>query len=253
MSKVAITYICTGKYKRFFPAFYESFRENFCPNDERTFVIITDDVEWVKAQSQGDILAYDTQRRFKKDEDNADYCKFRKWKDILLAEDFLETQDYAFYFNGNSICMRHTTLDDILGGMEDLCLHRNNSPKASELSDIRSAAWYDPTGTKYVMPGLAGGTSKRFLQCARFIEACRNYDAVFGYDRRDMVPWHDETYYNRYFSIVMKTRQVMEHTLMKGVFAGGLVCAFCSEADATTVWHSDNDKSNNAHIAIYDK
>ena len=202
MSKVAITYICTGKYKRFFPAFYGSFRENFCPNDERTFVVITDDVEWVKAQSQGDILAYDTQRRFKKDEDNADYCKFRKWKDILLAEDFLETQDYAFYFNGNTVCLKPTTVDDMLHGKDEVVKtewysddYFGKEPSASAFNYQEARAHY---GYSYYQCCLYGGTAQRFLQCARFIESCRNYDAVFGYDRGDIVPFHDETYYNKY-------------------------------------------------------
>ena len=105
--KLAITYICTGKYNVFFKDFYDSFHENFCKEHQVTYVIITDQPSLYTKYK--DCKLYHVQRYFKHSDLN--FIKFRKWRDILLSEDFLQTQDYCFYMNSNLQCIKRITLE----------------------------------------------------------------------------------------------------------------------------------------------
>ena len=43
MNKIAVLYICTGKYNQFFDGFYKSAMKYFMTNHEKTFFVWTDD------------------------------------------------------------------------------------------------------------------------------------------------------------------------------------------------------------------
>ena len=103
MIKVAILYICTGKYSRFFADFYTSAKkyllndvahvEYFVFTDDQN-IVETEDVHIIHKESRG--FPYDTLFRF----------------DMFLSiEKELEAFDYAFFFNSNMVFVDHIGLD----------------------------------------------------------------------------------------------------------------------------------------------
>ena len=208
--KLGITYICTSKYNTFFKDFYESFNDAFCPGNKLTFVIITDQPDTYKDYKN--VKIYDVQRYYKGKDVN--YIKFRKWKDILLAEDFLETQDYCFYMNSNIRCNQMVTLEDLFKDKDQYAVYhslfdRSNMPMYTSLVEHKQSGAYFAAkdkasypNYKYYQAGNIGATSKKFLKMCYFIESIRQYDLFYGLDK--YVPWHDENYYNKYINLLTK-------------------------------------------------
>lgn len=208
--KLSISYICTGKYNIFFKDFYESFQDCFCKGHKLSFVIATDQPSsYCKYK---DCKLYHVQRYFKHSDLN--FIKFRKWHDILLAEDFLQTQDYCFYMNGNLRCHSKVTLDDLFNGKQQYAVYHSlfdktvMDMKESLTTCKQSAAYFDAWNSdnypnyKYYQAGNVGATSKEFLRMCHFIESSRHYDAYHGFDK--YIKWHDETYYNKYINTLVK-------------------------------------------------
>lgn len=54
--KVAILYICTGRYNQFFKGFYESCERNFLPNSNKEYFVWTDDDGL--AEGRGNVYIY---------------------------------------------------------------------------------------------------------------------------------------------------------------------------------------------------
>jgi len=210
-NKLCIAYTCTGKYSVFFKDFYDSFKLNFCNGNYLTFAIFTDQPSMYNGLK--DVKIYHVQRNVKPDD--ANYAKFRKFKDILLAEDYLETQDYIFYMNGNLTCQQPVTLDELFNGKDQYAVYHslfniNKLPMYESLTKHpKSAAFFDAQDKlsypnyMYFQSGNIGATSKQFLKMCYYIESCRNYDLFYGYDR--YIKWHDETYYNKYINTLIKT------------------------------------------------
>lgn len=209
--KLCITYICTGKYNTFFNDFYESFKENFCQGNYLSFAVFTDKPSlYIKYK---DCHVYHVQRYHRNSD--IDFVKFRKWRDILLAEDYLMTQDYCFYINGNLRCVRPVTLDELFNGKDQYAVHHSlfdidKKPMYDALCKCdRSACYFNAQDRSsypnymYFQAGNVGATSKKFLKMCQFIESARLFDNFYGYTQ--YVPWHDETYYNKYINSLIKT------------------------------------------------
>ena len=210
VKKLCITYICTGKYNLFFYDFYRTFNENFCPGHNLTFAVITDKPEI--CNNIKNVKVYDIQRHYKSKDVN--FIKFRKWKDILICEDLLLEQDYCFFINSNLTCTNKVTLDELFKGKsqyavyhslfgiqsmpmyESLCKH----PKSAAFFDAQNRLKYP--NYMYFQAGNTGATSQQFLKMCNFIESCRQYDLFYGLDK--YIPWHDETYYNKYINTILK-------------------------------------------------
>lgn len=207
--KLCITYICTGKYNIFFKDFYESFKDNFCKEHDVTCAIITDSPHLYNQYK--DCVVYNVQRYYNND---INYIKFRKFRDILIAEDYLETQNYCFYINGNLRCNNKVTLDELMGGKDQYAVYHSlfdihTMPMYESLTENRASAAYFTANDrnlypnyKYYQAGNFGASKHKFLQMCRFIESARNFDLYYGYDR--YIKWHDETYYNKYINTLTK-------------------------------------------------
>jgi hypothetical protein len=141
------------------------------------------------------------------------FIKFRKWRDILLAEDYLETQDYCFYMNSNLRCNRPVYIEELFGEYEQYAVTHSlfdsdsmamyESLTKCEQSAAYFKAW-DKTlypNYKYFQAGNVGAISSKFLKMAKFIESARYFDDYNNLDKN--IEWHDETYYNKYINSVL--------------------------------------------------
>ena len=194
MSSIAILYICTGVYKKFWPGFFESFEQNFLPDTRKEYYIFTDapkieysDNERVHIyirKPQG--WPYDTLFRFD-----------MFWE---IKKDW-EHCDYAVFINSNFRCVTKVTEDEFLPVTERLVVASHaasfgwNPDKMDYCRDSNSLA-YIPygQGQYYIMGGLNGGKTEAYLEMIKTLKD----NIADDYSRGVIAVRHDESHINHY-------------------------------------------------------
>lgn len=205
MAKVAILYICTGRYDVFWKDFYESYEKLFLPRSLKDYFVFTDAKQ----------LIY-------KDRDNV-HVIFQEslgWPDNTLMRyhmflgirEQLETYDYIYFMNANCQCMTEITEEEFLPKQDKPLIvvqhpsfYADGNEKFTYDRNPKSTA-YIPMGEGkvYVCGGVNGGTAEAFLAMSE--EIAKNVDI----DKRNKVIalWHDESHINRY--IVSHDQYIMQ-------------------------------------------
>lgn len=195
--RIAILYICTGKYHVFFDDFYKSCECFFLPNVEKTYFVFSDhselaDVEHVKFY-------------FKECEGFPNDSLFR-FRTFLLAEKELQEYDYVFFFNSNILFVALVD-DSILPGVKDgylCCLDADYdkvypNPCFYPYERRKQSNAYVPRGKKtyrYYHAGVNGGRSKEYLEMCRTLKENIEEDNKKGI----IALYHDESHINKYFT-----------------------------------------------------
>lgn len=195
--KIAITYICTGKYERFWDEFYSSCEKYFYPDTKKHYFVFTESKR-IMAQKQKNVSCiyqgragwpYDTLLRF-------------HW--FAMIQDRLKEFDYCYFCNANSIFLRTVTAEVIPFPTEEkpliLWCHTAHYEDHSS-NDITTEA--NPLSTAYVGPdvqcrqhggGFYGGTASAYLQMT--LELRDNIQKDL--DNGIIAVWHDQSHIIKY-------------------------------------------------------
>lgn len=196
--KIAVLYICTGKYNQFFEGFYKSAEHFFLPNTDKEYFVFTDDMKLSEASNVH--LVYKKCEGFPKD-------SLFRFKMFLGIKDQLAKFDYIFFFNSNSQFLQTIRPGEILPSNSGSGLVAAYWPRRHGLLNTppyypyernkQSKAYIPPFkgDYHYYMGGLNGGTSRAFL---RMIEICGK-NIQDDYDRGIIACVHDESHINHYF------------------------------------------------------
>ncbi len=190
--RVAILYVCTGRYEIFWKDFYLTAEKYFLPRANKTYYVFTDaesifqeDSETVKKVYQESLgWPGNTLFRFKM------FAKFAKE---------LETFDYVFFFNANAVFLQEIN-EDILPNDGLLVVQHPvyyNKPRRKFPYDQNPESLaYIPKnkGDVYVVGGVNGGTGKDYTKLILDLE--RNID--IDYQKGIIALWHDESHLNKY-------------------------------------------------------
>lgn len=197
--KVAILYICTGKYNQFFSGFYESCEKYFLKDIASVdYFVFTDEislstasnVHLIERQCQG--FPLDSLFRFDM---------------FLQVEKELVKFDYLFFFNSNMLFVAPVGRE-ILPEKEGLCavLHPGYYRKPNFLypyeRNKKSTAYIDPPKLfqhkkySYYMGSLNGGKTEAYLE---FIRTCSE-NTHKDYNQGLVAMVHDESHLNKYLS-----------------------------------------------------
>lgn len=195
MSKVAILYICTGKYDVFWKEFYISCEKNFLPTAYKKYFVFTDSKELYS------------------EKDNARICKIYQQKmgwpyDTLMRfelfshiEKELEGFDYIFFFNANALFLRTVNESQLLDPTNKLfvVMHpgwvkRNKFFLPYERNKKSTAYIPYGNGSRYFMGGVNGGTSVAYLKLINTLKENIQVDL----NNNIIAKWHDESHLNRY-------------------------------------------------------
>lgn len=192
MEKIAILYICTGKYSIFWNGFYASTKINLFKNCHLEYFVFTDqkitnldkNVHLIYQEKMG--WPHDTLLR---------YHLFSKIKTSL------EKFDYIFFMNANLIVEKEIT-EDLLPSEEQLLgvIHPGFFDKARhhftyERNPLSTAFISLNEGEHYFMGGFNGGKTNGFLKLIEVLTTNIQNDL----DRNIIAIWHDESHINRYF------------------------------------------------------
>lgn len=191
--KIAILYICTGRYNQFFKDFYESTEKYFLQSKaEKEYYVFTDDMELSTAPNVH--LFYKKYEGFPMD-------SLFRFDMFLRVKDEILNHDYAYFFNANML---------FVAPVDEAFL-----PKESDMTAVihpgqyrrwpcfypyernkKSKAYIAPYegNYHYYMGSLNGGKAEAFV---KFAEVCskRTHE---DYDNGIIALVHDESHLNKY-------------------------------------------------------
>lgn len=192
--KIAVLYICTGKYNLFFPDFYLSAKQYLLLEAAKTFFVWTDDI------SIGDELS-DVQIIEKKCEGFPSDSLFR-FEMFMQVKEQLKSFDYIYFFNANVLFLQpigHEILPDGSGlamGIWPRARERQPRWMLPYERNKKSLAYIAPYGKDYIyyMGGLNGGRAETYLDMIHTL--CNNIRD--DYSRGIIARVHDESHINAY-------------------------------------------------------
>lgn len=191
--KIAILYICTGKYNRFFKGFHESCEKFFLSGiADIEYFVFTDDMT---LSDSGKVHLHQKEcKGFPLD-------SLFRFDMFLSIEEELKAFDYLFFFNANMLFVAPVG-EEFLPKNQGLAavLHPGYFKKPSFLfpydRNKQSTAYIPPfkKGYKYYMGSLNGGTRQEYL---KLIQECSK-NIHDDYDRGYIALFHDESHLNKY-------------------------------------------------------
>lgn len=195
--KIALLYICTGKYHIFFKDFYESCEKYFIPEAEKTYFVFSDHQE---------LARYDRVRFVHKECEGFPNDSLFRFRTFLTVESELEAFDYVFFFNSN---MQFVTPVDksVLPKENDgylCCLDADYDkiyphPCFYPYERRKQSLAYVPRGLKqyrYYHGGVNGGRTKEYLGMCRTLMENIEKD----YQNGIIALYHDESHINKFFT-----------------------------------------------------
>lgn len=192
--KIAILYICTGKYNQFFRGFYDSAEQFLLKDYTKTYFVWTDDKNITNKNSN--VVVYEKKcAGFPAD-------SLFRFEMFLQAEDELKAFDYVYFFNSNARFLQPIG-EEILP--DDSGLAMGTWPGKREYQhpmffpyerNKNSLAYIAPYGKDYTyfMGGVNGGASYAYLQMIRTL----SHNIRDDYNRGIIAKVHDESHINAY-------------------------------------------------------
>lgn len=192
--RIAILYICTGRYNIFFNGFYQSCKKYLLKEAEKHFYVWTDNNQI--GEGKGDVtIMHKECAGFPAD-------SLFRFEMFLQIEEELKNYDYIYFFNANSE-IRRPIGEEILPDDSGLAMgiwpgkRENQHPMFFPYErNKKSLAYIAPHGKNYAyfMGGLNGGTPKAYLQMIRTLSDNIRDD----YKRGIIAKVHDESHINAY-------------------------------------------------------
>lgn len=190
--KVAILYICTGKYDIFWPEFYKSYEEFFLPEVNKTYIVFTDkDIPY--KENNNVRVVYQEHLGWPK-------ATLMRYHMFMGIAEKLRNYTHIFFMNANCRCVDYIyaedmIVDDGLVVVEHPGFYDKPCDKFTYERNPLSTA-YIPygVGEHYVFGAVNGGTSEAFLKMSSKIKKNTDKDL----DNNIIALWHDESHLNRY-------------------------------------------------------
>lgn len=190
--KVAILYICTGDYSRFWDNFYNSAELYFCKQVEKKYFVFTDD---------SNIESSDKVQVLHQDNFGWPLNTLYRYRMFLRISESLAEFDWVVFFNANCEFRMEINQSEFFGEGNNLiaCIHPGyfDKEKDSYTYERRAASTACVTNqVKYFPGGLMGGRPETFLDICAQLK--RNIEADF--DNGIIAIWHDESHWNAYLN-----------------------------------------------------
>ncbi len=194
--KIAVLYICTGKYKVFWEEFYKSCEAFFIKNAEKEYFVFTD-AELLFNEGDNRI------HKYYKSFEGWPYETLKRFQVFSTVRDRLLLFDYIIFFNANALFVEEITAEEFLPSVEEKLVavvhpgYYNVSYKKYpyEKSQKVSAAFVSPQKGKYYYQGcLNGGFASEYMLMTDTLKDNVQKDL----DKGIIAIWHDESHLNKY-------------------------------------------------------
>ncbi len=194
--KIAILYICTGKYHVFWEDFYKSAEKNLLTDHEKTYFVFTDYQE-LPFSDQSNVQVIAQEKLGWPDDTLMRFHMFRK------IEYELEKFDYILFFNANLLIVAPVGEEILPNNGEDglcalwhPCFYNEIDNQKYTYERNQNSLAYVPMGdgTRYYAGGLNGGTRAAYLQLIHQLADNIERDK----ENNIVALWHDESHLNKY-------------------------------------------------------
>lgn len=193
--KIAVVYICTGKYNQFFEGFYHSSEQYFFKDSaHKQYFVFTDDMN-LSLQKNVTLI--------EKKCEGFPLDSLMRFKMFLSIREELIKYDYIYFFNSNMLFVQPVG-QEILPDKEGEIVfvlnggYYNKTPLRYPYERNKLSKAFIPfkfnRKYKYVIGGLNGGKTKDYLL---FCEVCYS-NIMNDYQNGIMAIYHDESHINRY-------------------------------------------------------
>ncbi len=195
MRKIAIMYICIGKYSVMWQAFYESAQRFLFNNDSKHFFVFTDSEEILNS-------FYPDVTTIRESNYGWPGNTLYRFKMFSSISETIESYDYAYFFNANA-CFVKPVSDEVLpkdGSKIVVAQHFKmsglNPLKYAYDRNAKSTAYvkWGHEGKDYIQACLFGATGSEFSNLSNIINKNIKQDEKHGV----VALWHDESHLNKY-------------------------------------------------------
>jgi hypothetical protein len=187
MKSIAIIYLCTGKYRLFWEAFYKSAQSYFVPDMNKEYFVFTDQLQKIPKT--------DKVHLYYQPKIGWPYDVLIKWDCICRIQEQLAQFDYIALCNANMQFLKPMELTNF---NKDFLLTSYITEKEKftfETNPISQAYIKDVSRIeKYIQSGFIIGETNAFLRACRTMRDWTSLDLQNGH-----IPlWHDESMFNAY-------------------------------------------------------
>ena len=194
--KIAILYICTGKYNQFFEGFYKSCEEYWLKNEaQKEYFVFTDDLSITKASNV---------HLFKKECLGFPMDSLLRFEQFLRVKELISDFDYSFFFNANALFVKPVGRELLPQGEDKYVAgvwkrHLNQSCLLPYERNKKSTAYIPPHDGPYVYYGgfFNGGCTKAYIEMAEQLANNTQRDL----QNNIIAKVHDESHLNCYLHI----------------------------------------------------
>ena len=194
MKRIAILYICTGKYTVFWKDFYESYEKNFVRNCRKDYFVFTDSDALTYAERDNVHIIYQELLGWP-------YDTLNRFHFFAKIENQLKEFDYIFFMNANMLCREEIVAEEILPQDKDIVVIRHpgfwdksNDEYTYDRNPKSQAYMGKQEGKYYVCGGINGGKAIPYLELIKELRRRVDIDSS-----NDVIAlWHDESHLNKY-------------------------------------------------------
>lgn len=195
--KIALLYICTGKYEIFWDKFYESCDKHFYPDDYKEYFVFTDSQRVLQMNCERAHMYYQAKSGWP-------YDTLLRYNWFCTVQDKLKDFDFCYYVNANSEFLKDVTVDKIPYPTKekplvlsihprfyDDCMGESFNPERNPASKA-----YVPEGTpcRSHCGAFWGATSKAFIEMS-----CELRDRTAEDLHNNIIAiWHDQSHLIKY-------------------------------------------------------
>lgn len=190
--KIAILYICTGKYDIFWQDFYLSAKRNFCLSEEKHFFVFTDSKN-IEPQDDINIIYQDNL--------GWPFNTLYRYKMFLRIQNELLKFDKVVFLNANCVFNVKISFEEFFGIDKDYiaCLHPGffNAEVNDFTYEKRNTSMaYVSNQKMYVAGGINGGSAGIFIEYCKILSTNVEKDLQNGI----VAIWHDESHWNAFIN-----------------------------------------------------
>lgn len=194
--KIAILYICTGRYNQFFHEFYISSKKHFLSNVEKHFFVWTDDLNLCDYNDVS--LIYKECKGFPLD-------SLMRFEMFLGIKEKLDKFDYTYFFNSNMLFVSDISEEILPINRGEIVFTLNAGyynkskflyPYERNKKSLAFIKFNIKKKYKYVIGGLNGGKTSDYLF---FAKEC--HDRIIQDLKSGLIAvFHDESHINRFYN-----------------------------------------------------
>lgn len=195
--KIAVMYICTGKYERFWDGFYQTSEQFFYPDIPKHYFVFTESSRLVEQK-------YDNVSYFYQKKAGWPYDTLLRFHWFAMVQDQIVKYDYCYYCNANSVFIKTVTPEIIpLPTLEKPLLFWCHTAHYGDHSSNDITTEQNPQSTAYIGPdvpcrqhggGFFGGTAEAFLKMTLNLRDNIQADLNKGIT----AVWHDQSHIIKY-------------------------------------------------------